>query len=53
MSQRTTIDDKTIEAMSEMDSGVGIMLGVYDDNEVPDVAADYYRGTAKGRYLKH
>ena len=53
MSQRTTIDDKTIEVMSEMDGGVGIMLGVYDDNEVPDVAADYYRGTAKGRYLKN
>jgi len=35
-----------------MDSDVGIMLGVYDDADVPDLAADFYRGTAKGRYLK-
>jgi hypothetical protein len=28
------------------------MLGVYDDADVPDLAADFYRGKAKGRYLK-
>ena len=38
--------------MFEMDSDVGIMLGVYDDADVPDLAADFYRGKAKGRYLK-
>ena len=35
-----------------MDGAVGIILGVYDDADVPDIAADFYRGTAKGNYLK-
>jgi len=52
MAQRTTIEDKSIHKKFEMDSDVGIMLGVYDDADVPDLAADFYRGTAKGRYLK-
>ena len=52
MAQRTTIDDKSIQEKSEMDGAVGIILGVYDDADVPDVAADFYRGTAKGNYLK-
>ena len=52
MAQRTTIEDKSIHKKFEMDSDVGIMLGVYDDADVPDLAADFYRGKAKGRYLK-
>ena len=52
MAQRPTIEDKSMHKKFEMDSDVGIMLGVYDDADVPDLAADFYRGKAKGRYLK-
>ncbi len=52
MAQRTTIEDKNIHKKFEMDSDVGIMLGVYDDADVPDLVADFYRGKPKGRYLK-
>ncbi len=52
MAQRTTIEDKSIHKKFEMDSDVGIMLGVYDDADAPDLAANFYRGKAKGRYLK-
>lgn len=47
MGQRTTISDASIAKMRESDGGVGIMIGVYEDIEVPAEAADFYRGTPK------
>jgi len=50
MSQRTTIDDDTIEKKQSSNSDVGIILGVYDDNEISDRSSSFYKGLSKGRY---
>ena len=50
MSQRTTIDDEAIEKKQSSNSDVGIILGVYDDNEISDRSSSFYKGLAKGRY---
>lgn len=50
MAQRTTITDDNIRQMREMDDGVGIMLGIYDESEVTPEAASFYQGKAYRRY---
>ena len=47
MSQRTSISDESIAKMRDADSGVGIMIGVYDENDVAPNAAEYYQGKAQ------
>ena len=50
LSQRTTIPDGDIEEKLKSDRGVGIFLGVYDDDDVAADVAKYYQGKAPRRY---
>lgn len=51
LSQRTTISDRKIKELSEIDDGVGIIIGAYEENDVSDATASYYQGPPAARQI--
>ena len=49
MSQRVTMSDAEIKKKREDGGQTGILLGIYDENELPEALTESYRGSAPRR----